>query len=742
MKPFNHRKTVKQKLFASFLLAIAIPLFLFSILASGYFLLQETTKRKEQLVDLTASISALLDDELRQIDRFVYGLSVTRWIEKMMYSQNALFDYTRFDPVEIRDYNQQLYIGSILNPFLLGMDLVLNEKDVVFSGGMYLSTLNEYLETTFDMRESEYTELRELISRDNPGAIVYPVKRFDDTQDSVLYVKTVPGKGDSVIRATVICMLNVQYVEEFIDQLTTPKTQVLLAVDGHLLSGEETIWRGLPDAATFEDFADGRTNRLRINRKFYTAVGASYRHVSIVVLAQNRDYLGKVNVVVVITLLAIAAALSGGYIFAKLITKRNYRPLDTLLAMLQSPGEHTEEIVDMEEEYTSIYNSYRKSIDTTENQVAEIRKQQKSMIEYCWQVMLERTHEVDDNILEKLLEFDPIASYKLHFCAVVIGGDHRRVAEDIAASVRIFTDALCSIVHYARFTAVVVHVIDDRARDRVYRVITDRIDDGSDTCKCGVGFSYQDIRKINKSYNEAMLIVNCSPSDMDGRVYFRRDFERLISSFSYTITQETRLGNALRSGDYDGAMEVIFELMEGNMSMNSISPQVIQNLLFAIYLTGIRICNEIGVEVGRYVDPGELLNSNVIDEISEVVYSYLRDLCDAIRTESTEDQDRTSAMKSFIEKNITNPNLSMQLVSDHIDRSPAYTSRCFNRIYNMSFIEYINRNRIDIAAGLIRDSEIPLKDISKAVGFSSEISFRRSFVRYKGVTAGKYRKLA
>jgi hypothetical protein len=172
-----HKRTVKQKLFASFLLAIAVPLLLSSVIASAYILMQEVQKRKEQLVGVSESISLIFSDRLKKIDQYVYGLSATPWIETLMHSQHELFDYRRFDPIEVRNHSRQIFVTTILNPFVLTMVLVLNERDVVFSGGGYLSTLADYLEMTYDMHASTYSGLREAIAHHTTGSIVFPVKR-------------------------------------------------------------------------------------------------------------------------------------------------------------------------------------------------------------------------------------------------------------------------------------------------------------------------------------------------------------------------------------------------------------------------------------------------------------------------------------------------------------------------------------------------------------------------------------
>jgi AraC-like DNA-binding protein len=741
MKLLSRKNTVERKLFVSYLWAMILPILFFTLSISGYILLDESRKRKEQFTRLSESIVELVQTEFTQIDEFVNSLSVTNWIEKMMYSQTGLFDYNRFDPIEIRNYNQQLFVGTILNPFLISMDLILNEKNVVFSNGIYLSTLNDYLETTYDLRESKYGELKARIGRYNEGAIIHPVKRFNDDQDTTLYAKTIRGKGDSVIRATVLFTLNMEYILSSANQIANEKMEILLLSGNDLISGNESLWNGLQNDSLYSTGnMDDSPKRTRINKAEFTITANSVRSIDIVLLDRHRSYLLRVYIIISSSIFFLGVIVIGAYLLAKLITSRNYKPLQTLLGIIDSPETPPHDLEDLEVEYTSIYKSYREMLNVSENQSTTIYQQQRAMVEYCWQVMLERTHEIGDSILDKIEEFYPVSGFLLHFCAVVMEGNHLSTANALSLKINQIDGALCHIVPYSRFSCLIHHVTNEVVREDVFAEITKHFEQAADG-KCGIGRSYQEIRAINKSYNEATLIVNYGVSDANTRVFLRRDYEQHMSNFYFTIAQETRLANLLRNGDYDSAISIISELLEINMGMNSISPKAMQNLFFAIYLTAIRICGELDMEIELHWEPVELLQSNSIDDISMVVYSYLREVCKVIQGESSQNHHLAGVIKSFVAENITNPNLSMQLVSDHIDKSVSYTSRVFHRLYNMSFIEYINRNRVDVAARMIKETKRALKDISKDVGFSSDISFRRSFIRYKGVTAGKYRKL-
>jgi len=70
-----------------------------------------------------------------------------------------------------------------------------------------------------------------------------------------------------------------------------------------------------------------------------------------------------------------------------------------------------------------------------------------------------------------------------------------------------------------------------------------------------------------------------------------------------------------------------------------------------------------------------------------------------------------------------------------------YLSRSFKAVTGFSFIEYLNRIRIEIALKKLRTTKMSISDISESVGFGTVTHFQRNFKLMVGVSPLKYRKL-
>lgn len=85
-----------------------------------------------------------------------------------------------------------------------------------------------------------------------------------------------------------------------------------------------------------------------------------------------------------------------------------------------------------------------------------------------------------------------------------------------------------------------------------------------------------------------------------------------------------------------------------------------------------------------------------------------------------------------------NPSLSE--ISAHIGYSPYYCSEQFHRFAGMTVREYMLKRRLTMAAVELRDTGVPIIDISLKYGFSDQAVFTRAFKNTYGCAPLEYRK--
>ena len=108
---------------------------------------------------------------------------------------------------------------------------------------------------------------------------------------------------------------------------------------------------------------------------------------------------------------------------------------------------------------------------------------------------------------------------------------------------------------------------------------------------------------------------------------------------------------------------------------------------------------------------------------------------------SDSDIQRIKDMLHFIHGNYPR-HITLQDIADAAMISQRECSRCFQRCFHESAVEYLNKHRIRVAADLLLESNNSIQSISTGCGFSSVSYFGRLFRQMLGCTPKEYRKKA
>ncbi|MEH6537299.1 MAG: AraC family transcriptional regulator [Psychroserpens sp.] len=95
------------------------------------------------------------------------------------------------------------------------------------------------------------------------------------------------------------------------------------------------------------------------------------------------------------------------------------------------------------------------------------------------------------------------------------------------------------------------------------------------------------------------------------------------------------------------------------------------------------------------------------------------------------------------EKLYLNPDLTLTLLAEKIAVREHTLSMAINKILQINFFDYVNKQRVAEAQKLLRDSEkkqFTVEYIGTLSGFSSKATFYRAFVKHTGKTPGQFSK--
>ncbi len=87
----------------------------------------------------------------------------------------------------------------------------------------------------------------------------------------------------------------------------------------------------------------------------------------------------------------------------------------------------------------------------------------------------------------------------------------------------------------------------------------------------------------------------------------------------------------------------------------------------------------------------------------------------------------------YIDDNYTNPDMSLQLISEKYGVSNKYITNMCKKYLGKTYLNYLQDKRIDKAEAMIKEKKYTLEQIARECGYSSMLTFRRNFKNIKGV---------
>lgn len=158
-------------------------------------------------------------------------------------------------------------------------------------------------------------------------------------------------------------------------------------------------------------------------------------------------------------------------------------------------------------------------------------------------------------------------------------------------------------------------------------------------------------------------------------------------------------------------------------------------------------------------DDQQLLSQGLI--IYDALYSWAKNLQEVKHTQSPTEQLLLAVLHAYmspenkrkppewvrelklmiqdqIDMNLT---LSLTNLAESVNINPAYVSRSFSRYFDdLSFGEYIRKQRIDKAIQLFESTKYSLTEIAYLTGFSDQSHFTRIFKKQVGQVPSEFRK--
>jgi|GEM_PF-3128726 len=268
------------------------------------------------------------------------------------------------------------------------------------------------------------------------------------------------------------------------------------------------------------------------------------------------------------------------------------------------------------------------------------------------------------------------------------------------------------------------------------------------TVTFGVGNEVSQLDLLPTSCDEAIEALDFKPMLGSNRIIFYHEIETSANEPAYDhMRRMTDAIDAFRLEDEDaeGRIRGIFEPLHGTV----ISKTDLMRFVGYLDVKLDREASRLPAAARQYWDQESRPRLQELFEDISDLGEFERKATDllgrtveairAIRAQNRQNEPLRQ-VKAFIDANYADQNLSLHMVSLQFNWNPSHLSRMFKEEYSERFIDYVTDIRVKQAKRLLLETTLPVHEIALQVGYIHSYSFIRAFKKSESLTPGDYRR--
>ncbi|TVY06555.1 AraC family transcriptional regulator [Paenibacillus cremeus] len=728
------------------LLLSYIPIFLivFSVLVFLFVLvLSEQAKRQAVSTNriIAEQISQSVDNSLR---------SISDQIVKELRSNETVRDFYKMPNDAL--VNQKA--SAILNNIVLSNELI----DQVY---LYRTEDNRVISNSTMMGIDAFVD-RVFITEQLK-------KEYDRNWTSIRFVKSENDQMKPVIslvrkypllfedQGLIVVNVNPLLLQKEIDGMVDAKSFYtnLLDRSGRLFYDKTTQF------ANVAEMPDSKLTSL-------SAVTSAYTGFEVRVGYRNSIYNHFLSGFSVAWVVLVLLLLAFGLLSVFYVSKRHYKPIEMILkriseqtSPLPAAGKKLDEFriiadtLDQLQEQTSEYQRQHGEHLVLQKHVffQELLEGNRRFSEDEWKEAMRRFGIVSDSMeaIPVVLEIDRYAEFQRSFTQrdqqlykFIIGSVLKELGENAGLSV------LCEWVSNHRMGLLLMgNDISSFTVDEICRKSQHwHLEHLPFTVSFSLGPAADSADEIYRSFSDAAEALRYKPGYGTNAIIYAENQPVRGHTDVYPLLKTVRaLAQAYRlnNSEWTALLDSIFEELKAGQFAREDIVHLLTFLLFHLH----REMSELSAEVLQIWNrgAGQALQ-RAIDDLETIDSCYLWFRSELQKTSEDIIQSRerrphvkvVTEIRTFIEENFADSNLSLDSISERFGLNPKTLSRIFKEETGEKFVDFLIKLRMEHASSLIVHTDVPIQDISMQVGYSNPISFLRVFKKYTGVTPGIYRK--
>ena len=263
----------------------------------------------------------------------------------------------------------------------------------------------------------------------------------------------------------------------------------------------------------------------------------------------------------------------------------------------------------------------------------------------------------------------------------------------------------------------------------------------------GLGKAYAKQELIKDSYDEAKNAIGYRATIGSGMVIYISDVEVMhVGILKFDEQSEGKLIHAIKFGEREEIIEVIESLMH-KMKAAKVHTNQHQVYVMAIIHSMMEMAqkyeldtNQIWGKEDYFKVMGRLLT---IQSMQNFIINSALSIHENLHKERYDTMKQLIVeAKKYITEHFTNPDLSVEMVCEHLHISQAYFSTLFKKETGQTYISYLTELRLNKAIELLNKTEDKTYIIANKVGYTEPNYFSYVFKKNFGIAPSRYQRRA
>ncbi|MBR2568117.1 MAG: response regulator [Paenibacillus sp.] len=211
-----------------------------------------------------------------------------------------------------------------------------------------------------------------------------------------------------------------------------------------------------------------------------------------------------------------------------------------------------------------------------------------------------------------------------------------------------------------------------------------------------------------------------------------------------SLEEEAELSSILVKGNRAELHGWVHQKIGAQLADDQVTTESLQAYIQSIIISGYRFIERMGNSqlLGQHgaLPPLRDLQQSLNASPEQLLYEACSSLMDSYRQQSSEHRGNSYVEQAIVFiRNHLHTGITLQQVAREVHLNPNHFSEVFKRETGQNYIDFVTRERIERAAEILKNSEMKISQVARAVGYEDMKYFSQLFKKFTCMTPSEFR---